>query len=317
MTKSSPPKALFLLFPLCFLAVRSGAIAQETNLERQLSFIVSVLGSIVDNLAAEEVFASVEPIFASEEPVLQTDLQDKPMSSAELEANLTDSIAPISPYKLTVIDPEGVDPTSVVVLLHGINSSVAEVLPIVQIARSVLSKARFVLPHAPVKLVGFAEEEIAAWYNIPSLDANTPEAVNEIKQASQNIADVAMIQQLELGIGFDKVALVGVDQGGGVALTAYLRYKWAGVVTLSAYLPIIETYPAELTADSAMAPLLMMHGSADEVVPPFVAESSADFIKGLGRTVQYIEFEGEDHKLGNDLDRIFAAATTALQAVLL
>lgn len=61
----------------------------------------------------------------------------------------------------------------------------------------------------------------------------------------------------------------------------------------------------------------MMRDSADELVPPFVAKGNADFIKALGRNVEYIKFEGACRNSENALGRVIAAATAALHAALL
>lgn len=56
-------------------------------------------------------------------------------------------------------------------------------------------------------------QEIPAWHDVPSLDPTVPEAEDNFGQATQNTADIAAIQQLELGIGAHKITIVGVNTG--------------------------------------------------------------------------------------------------------
>jgi dipeptidyl aminopeptidase/acylaminoacyl peptidase len=48
-------------------------------------------------------------------------------------------------------------------------------------------------------------------------------------------------------------------------------------------------------ADSIEAPLLILQGSADKVVPPAQSESIAERLRSLGRTVELHLYEGEGH----------------------
>jgi dipeptidyl aminopeptidase/acylaminoacyl peptidase len=48
-------------------------------------------------------------------------------------------------------------------------------------------------------------------------------------------------------------------------------------------------------ADRITAPLLVLQGSDDEVVPPAQSQAIVDRLRGLGRTVEHHVYEGEGH----------------------
>ena len=118
-----------------------------------------------------------------------------------------------------------------------------------------------------------------------------------MKKAAAKLNKMAEIEEEVHGISRDRIAVFGVSQGGAMASTLYMRYKYKSIVSLIGYLPINSTYPAEMTDDSASAPLLMYHGDQDEIVPVEAARLSAQIMQNLGRNVTYIELEGESHAL--------------------
>ncbi|HZR47637.1 MAG TPA: dienelactone hydrolase family protein, partial [Candidatus Manganitrophaceae bacterium] len=66
-----------------------------------------------------------------------------------------------------------------------------------------------------------------------------------------------------------KLVLMGFSQGAVMSLDAGLRYskRVAMIIALSGYLPFPERLPAERSAASAGTPILLIHGTGDEVVP--------------------------------------------------
>jgi len=61
--------------------------------------------------------------------------------------------------------------------------------------------------------------------------------------------------------------------------------------------------PAKLAA-SADAPILLMHGKDDTVVPIDQSREMASALKAAGKPVQLIEFTGQDHWLSDEASRI-------------
>jgi acetyl esterase/lipase len=100
---------------------------------------------------------------------------------------------------------------------------------------------------------------------------------------------VAAIEQLiarenARGIPSERIVLAGFSQGGAITLAAGLRQRepLLGLVALSTYLPLHETFPAEAAPESAGVPIFMGHGRFDPVVPESLGLMSRDWIRALG-----------------------------------
>ena len=74
-----------------------------------------------------------------------------------------------------------------------------------------------------------------------------------------------------------------------MALHTGLRFKnqLAGIMALSGYLPLADTFTAERHPANASTPIFMAHGSMDPVVAPARGEASRDLLSGLGYKVQW------------------------------
>ena len=71
------------------------------------------------------------------------------------------------------------------------------------------------------------------------------------------------------GIATDRIVLAGFSQGGAMALPIATRYaeKLAGVIALSCYLPLADSFPQERHLASVGVPIFMAHGTSDPIVP--------------------------------------------------
>ena len=78
---------------------------------------------------------------------------------------------------------------------------------------------------------------------------------------------------------------------------------------------LAEISPARAAA-AADAPVLLMHGKDDTVVPIQQSREMARALKGAGKQVQLIEFDGQDHWLSDEASRIqmLKAAVDFVQA---
>src|SRR5690606_36416617 len=83
------------------------------------------------------------------------------------------------------------------------------------------------------------------------------------------------------GIGSSRIVLAGFSQGGAVALHVGLRHehRLAGVLALSCYLPLRMRLAAELAPANRDTPILMCHGTQDQVVDIRFGEMSRDAMR--------------------------------------
>jgi phospholipase/carboxylesterase len=188
-----------------------------------------------------------------------------------------------------VVIDTGPDPRGAVIWLHGLGADGHDFEPIVPELRLAGAPAiRFVFPHAPVRPVtlngGMA---MRAWYDIVQLGGGREDEAG-VRQSGEALA--AMIADpLLKGLGPERVVLAGFSQGGAVALQAGLRFeqRLAGILALSTYLPIADHLERDRSEANRDCPILMVHGTYDQVIPLNRAVASRDRLVSLGYPVQW------------------------------
>ena len=185
------------------------------------------------------------------------------------------------------INPE-VSPRASVIWMHGLGADGYDFVDIV--AQLNLPKelgVRFVFPHAPVRAVKYANnEKMRAWFNFASLDWGSKEDEEGIRQSEKMIAQLVS-QEVDRKIPCEKIVLAGFSQGGAMALQCGLRYpkQLSGILVLSAWLPLRHTVLLERSIANQATPILMLHGTADPVIPLNWAVESGDYLKKIGHSV--------------------------------
>lgn len=221
-------------------------------------------------------------------------------------------------YPLRVVESKRDVPDTVVVLLHGAGLTNTGLVPS---AQSVVDEARgavfrFVLPQAPTEFLTSANLSLPIWYDATGDLADGPWERGQILRAARNVHDLIRLQTEVFGIGKERVFVAGFSQGGSVAATVYLRYRVAAAILVSSFLPMRDSYPAEMTDASAAAPVVMFQGTADEMLPVEIARKTRDTLRRLGRDVRYVEYPGEKHALAGVVEdvtmRFFELASEVL-----
>lgn len=170
-----------------------------------------------------------------------------------------------------------------IIWLHGLGADGHDFEAIVPELRLPDSLAvRFVFPHAPSMPVtlnnGFV---MPAWFDVEALDGERQ--IN----SHQLLASAAAVHRLidrevEAGIASDRIMLAGFSQGGAVNYQAALTYDkpLAGLLALSAFFPTAEAvtpHPA-----NHRLPILVCHGSEDNVLDLSLGERSVSHLQKLG-----------------------------------
>jgi phospholipase/carboxylesterase len=162
--------------------------------------------------------------------------------------------------------------TASIIWLHGLGADGHDFEPIVPELRLPQQLAiRFIFPHAPRMPVTVNNGmHMPAWYDI--LEFGSERKFNATQLLVSAAAVHALIdREIERGIAADRIILAGFSQGGAVNFQAGLTYDkpLAGMIALSTYFPTaeaIEVHPA-----NAQLPILLCHGTADNVLPMSMA----------------------------------------------
>lgn len=182
------------------------------------------------------------------------------------------------------------DPSWTILWLHGLGADGNDFAPIVpELVRPDWPALRFVFPHAPEREVTInGGLRMRAWYDIR--DANLASRADEagVEQSIRQV-EALIAREAARGVPAARLVLAGFSQGGAITLAAGLRRTepLAGLIALSAYLPMIERAASDTTAQAVGQPLFMGHGAQDPVVPYAAGEYSAAALRRLGFSVDW------------------------------
>jgi phospholipase/carboxylesterase len=179
-----------------------------------------------------------------------------------------------------------------VIWLHGLGASAHDFEPVVpELGAPFL---RFVFPSAPVRPVTINYgRRMPAWYDILSLGYGPPRESEADLRASSAELNALIEREHERGIAYENIVLAGFSQGGAMVLHVGLRYerRLAGILVLSAYLPMGQTLQSEARPERRDTPLLFCHGRYDGVVPYAGGRMSYELVKDAGYAAEWAEFD--------------------------
>ena len=193
-----------------------------------------------------------------------------------------------------ILEPvSGGTPKQLVILCHGVGSDGQDLIDLARYYQKVLPDAKFISPDAP-----FAYDMAPSGYQWFSLQDMSPRAhLAGTQQAAPILDDFIDAQLVTNGLTESELALVGFSQGTMMCLYVGLRRELqiAGIIGYSGALVDKELLAAEI---KSRPPVLLVHGDADEVVPPMALSASVAGLKAAGVAVKH-EMRPE---LGHGLD---------------
>ncbi|MGS2719361.1 alpha/beta hydrolase [Paraglaciecola aestuariivivens] len=182
---------------------------------------------------------------------------------------------------------------AVVIWLHGLGDSGNGFAPIVPELKLPEELAvRFVFPHAPIRPVTINNGmSMRAWYDITSLDFDNRADSQGVHESSQLVADLIQ-SEMDKGIPANKIVLAGFSQGGVIALHLGTRFEHslAGIMSLSSYMSESQTLSEQAHIANKNTPILVAHGTHDDVVPVFLGNAAFKVLESNGYPVTWHEY---------------------------
>jgi len=171
----------------------------------------------------------------------------------------------------------GADPRASIIWLHGLGADGHDFEPAVPALVPAGAPAlRFVFPHAPVRPVTLnGGARMRAWYDILSFERDAPPDERGIR-ASDAAVRALIARENQRGIATERIVLAGFSQGGALALFTGTRLaqRLAGIIGLSCYLLLPESFAHERTAANQATPIFLAHGTLDTIVPLQLGEQA-------------------------------------------
>ena len=187
----------------------------------------------------------------------------------------------------------GAEPAGTVIWMHGLGADGWDFVPIVrELDLPEDLPLRFIFPNAPVRPVtinnGYA---MRAWYDVAMADFGRLPDEAGIRQSQVQI-EAFLAREKSRGIAARDIVLAGFSQGGAIALHTGLRQPQAlaGLVALSCYLPLADSFAREAAPASKAVPVFMAHGTQDPVVPLARGAASRDALKAAGYAVEWHDY---------------------------
>lgn len=204
-----------------------------------------------------------------------------------------------------IVEPE-MEHTSTVVWLHGLGASGHDFEPVVPMLEC--PNTRFVFPHAPIMGVTInMGMEMPAWYDIKTLDWEAPDREDEtsIRSSAKLIVEL-LEQEHERGIEYENIVLAGFSQGGALALHvgSRLQKKLAGMMILSAYQVLADTYDEEASDENRQTPILFGHGVYDDMVPVMMGRAALESMVEAGNPCEWNGYRMGHEVVMDELIRI-------------
>jgi len=192
--------------------------------------------------------------------------------------------------------------------------------------RGVFDEVSFIFPNAPsIPITVNMGVSMPGWYDIAKLSPNMDiEEFHKLQDdrgilKSRDYFNSLIKTEMEKGIKPSRIVLGGFSQGGAMSLFTGItsKEKLGAIFGLSCYMPFSNKIQEHLPESfpNRQTPVFMAHGDADQVVKFDMGSKSADFLKGLGVSVDFRTYPGMGHSadpgeiqdLQNFLERVIPA----------
>jgi phospholipase/carboxylesterase len=187
-------------------------------------------------------------------------------------------------------------PRQLVVICHGVGANGQDLIAIAPLLAAALPHAVFTAPDGPepYDMMPGDPNEGRQWFSLKSWEPAVMEAgIRDARHALDRYLDDTLA---ELGIPPTEYALAGFSQGAMMALFTGLRRPTPprAILAYSGMLLGAAELQAEMTN---RAPVLLVHGEEDEVVPAEASSIAADMLRSLNVPAELIMRPGLGHSI--------------------
>jgi phospholipase/carboxylesterase len=184
-------------------------------------------------------------------------------------------------------------PDALVVLAHGFGADGNDLIDLAALWGEAVPGAAFVAPHAPEPCEGipFGRQWFPLW------DRTAAQLAAGVRAAAAALGRFVAAEAARLSLPPGRVALMGFSQGAMTVLEAGLRGAVPQPACLLAYSGGMIGAGDLGAALAARPPVLLVHGEADEVVPPAATRAAEAALRAAGVPVRALYPAGLGHGL--------------------
>jgi len=181
------------------------------------------------------------------------------------------------------LPPKSGSARQMVIFLHGYGADGNDLISIGEEWRDALPDAVFLSPHAPERceMSPFGYQ----WFSIRAIDKRTFEREKQAERAAGPLNAYIDAKLAEWGVDESALVVAGFSQGAMMAMYTMPRRAGAcaGVIGYSGMLVNAEGLKDE---EIVKPPVLIIHGDADDVVPPFYLKDAEEGLTAAGFRVE-------------------------------
>lgn len=194
----------------------------------------------------------------------------------------------------------GGKPDSLVVFLHGYGANGADLISLAPYWQKLLPRTQFVAPDAPTPVPG----SVGGYQWFPITNLNPAAMASGVKQAGPIVERYLKRECDRYGLPISRVAMVGFSQGTMMSLSVGLRQRGAAPAAIVGFSGVLADGADLKEAKGAIPPVLLIHGSADDLIPLNALFSSAQQLAAAEVPVEWRISYGVGHGIAPDgLDR--------------
>ena len=179
-----------------------------------------------------------------------------------------------------------------VIWLHGLGADYNDFIPIVNELKLSIP-IKFVFPNAPVIPITInGGMHMRGWYDIVGFSDLHREVDSAGILASVDKINLLIESLIAEGFCANQIILAGFSQGGVIAYYAGLlsKYKLAGIMALSAYLPDHSLLDVAKLQEKLDLPMFICHGSQDPVISINYAKQALQTLTQFGLKYEWHEY---------------------------
>ncbi len=178
-----------------------------------------------------------------------------------------------------------------VIFLHGVGSSGADLAPLAGAFERFLPDTRFVSPDAPEPSAFGAGYQ---WFSVVGVTGADRPARVAAARAGFDALVQGLIDEAGFADSLDRVAFVGFSQGAIMSLDALATGRWAPAC--------IVAFSGRLASPDPLTPkpnarALLIHGAVDAVIPPSETVEAATRLRAAGVEVESQLLPGIGHTI--------------------